>query len=105
MLINLIYILQCNCVFCFSSFPGPYLFADILDFKNLQEIIVNEGVDWMIHFSALLSAIGEQVGRIKNINYPSRGAGGGEGMIIINKGVDRMIIFSALLRARSQILV
>ena len=40
---------------------GPYIFADILDFKNLQEIIVNEGVDWMIHFSALLSAIGEHV--------------------------------------------
>ncbi|CAH1773624.1 unnamed protein product [Owenia fusiformis] len=38
---------------------GPYLYADILDFKNLQEIIVNERVDWLIHFSALLSAVGE----------------------------------------------
>ncbi|XP_015785611.1 L-threonine 3-dehydrogenase, mitochondrial [Tetranychus urticae] len=38
---------------------GPYLFADVLDFKNLQEIIVNHRVDWLIHFSALLSAIGE----------------------------------------------
>ncbi len=38
---------------------GPYMFADILDFKNLQEIVVNNQIDWIIHFSALLSAIGE----------------------------------------------
>ncbi|XP_035215560.1 L-threonine 3-dehydrogenase, mitochondrial-like isoform X2 [Stegodyphus dumicola] len=38
---------------------GPYIYADILDFKNLQELIVNYRVDWLIHFSALLSAIGE----------------------------------------------
>ena len=41
------------------SFPGPYRYADILDFKNLQELIVNKQVDWLIHFSALLSAVGE----------------------------------------------
>ncbi len=40
-------------------FPGPYLYVDILDFKNMQEIVVNERIDWIIHFSALLSAIGE----------------------------------------------
>ena len=44
--------------FSFSS--GPYIYADILDFKNLQEIVVNYNVDWIVHFSALLSAIGEQ---------------------------------------------
>lgn len=38
---------------------GPYIYADILDFKNLQEIVVNLRIDWLIHFSALLSAIGE----------------------------------------------
>lgn len=38
----------------------PYIFADILDFKCIQEIVVNYQIDWMIHFSALLSAIGEQ---------------------------------------------
>lgn len=38
---------------------GPYMYADILDFKNLQEIIVNYQIDWVIHFSALLSATGE----------------------------------------------
>lgn len=39
---------------------GPYIYADILDFKNLQEIIVNHQIDWLVHFSALLSAVGEQ---------------------------------------------
>ncbi|XP_077991323.1 L-threonine 3-dehydrogenase, mitochondrial-like [Glandiceps talaboti] len=38
---------------------GPYMFADILDAKNLQQIVVNQQIDWVIHFSALLSAIGE----------------------------------------------
>ena len=35
------------------------MYADILDFKNLQELIVNKNIGWLIHFSALLSAIGE----------------------------------------------
>lgn len=39
---------------------GPYIFADILDFKGLQDIVVTHRIDWLIHFSALLSAIGEQ---------------------------------------------
>jgi threonine 3-dehydrogenase len=38
---------------------GPYLFADILDFKCLEQIVVNYRIDWIIHFSALLSAVGE----------------------------------------------
>ncbi|GFR00860.1 l-threonine 3-dehydrogenase, mitochondrial [Trichonephila clavata] len=38
---------------------GPYIYADILDFKNLREIIVNYRIDWLIHLSALLSAVGE----------------------------------------------
>ena len=43
-----------------ASLAGPYLFADILDFKCLQEMVVNYRIDWLIHFSALLSAVGEQ---------------------------------------------
>ncbi|XP_065332194.1 L-threonine 3-dehydrogenase, mitochondrial [Cloeon dipterum] len=39
---------------------GPYIFTDILDFKGLQEAVVMHRVDWLIHFSALLSAVGEQ---------------------------------------------
>ena len=43
----------------FIVFTGPYIYADILDFKNLQEIVVTMQIDWIIHFSALLSAVGE----------------------------------------------
>ena len=38
---------------------GPFVFADVLDFKCLQEIVVNKRIDWVVHFSALLSAVGE----------------------------------------------
>ena len=47
------------CLSTCTFFAGPYRYADILDFKNLQEIVVNERIDWLIHFSALLSAVGE----------------------------------------------
>ena len=40
--------------------PGPYLYADVLDLKHLHSIVVNYGIDWVIHFAALLSAIGEK---------------------------------------------
>lgn len=43
-----------------AAAEGPYIFADILDFKGLQEIVVSHRIDWLIHFSALLSAVGEQ---------------------------------------------
>lgn len=42
------------------AYSGPYIFADVLDFKGLQEIVVTYRIDWLIHFSALLSAVGEQ---------------------------------------------
>ncbi|XP_029648125.1 L-threonine 3-dehydrogenase, mitochondrial [Octopus sinensis] len=38
---------------------GPFIYADILDYKNLQEIVVTHQIDSVVHFSALLSAIGE----------------------------------------------
>ena len=36
------------------------MYADVLDVKSLQSIIVNNKIDWIVHFSALLSAIAEQ---------------------------------------------
>ena len=36
------------------------MYADILDPNALRQLVVNHGADWLIHFSALLSAIGEQ---------------------------------------------
>ena len=38
---------------------GPFVYADVLDFKRLQELVVNARVDWLVHFSALLSVVGE----------------------------------------------
>lgn len=39
--------------------PGPFVYADVLDYKHLRELIVNNRVTWLVHYSALLSAVGE----------------------------------------------
>ncbi|XP_064408159.1 L-threonine dehydrogenase 2 [Latimeria chalumnae] len=41
------------------SHSGPFVYADVLDYKNLRELVVNNRITWLIHYSALLSAIGE----------------------------------------------
>jgi len=38
---------------------SPFVYADVLNYSSLEKIIVEHRVDWIIHFSALLSAIGE----------------------------------------------
>ena len=38
---------------------GPFVFTDVLDVKHLRSIVVNHNIDWLVHFSALLSAVGE----------------------------------------------
>ena len=38
---------------------GPYVYIDVLDFQKLQELVVDERIDWLVHFSALLSVVGE----------------------------------------------
>ncbi|CAL8272042.1 unnamed protein product [Merluccius merluccius] len=38
---------------------GPFVYADVLDYKQLRELIINNGVTWLVHYSALLSAVGE----------------------------------------------
>jgi threonine 3-dehydrogenase len=37
-----------------------YVYADVLDLNALKTIVANQRVDWVVHFSALLSAVGEQ---------------------------------------------
>ncbi|EUB57365.1 L-threonine 3-dehydrogenase [Echinococcus granulosus] len=39
---------------------GHFEFADIMDVDGLRELVVEHRIDWLIHFSALLSAVGEQ---------------------------------------------
>lgn len=53
--INLLLVLVINLLLIL----GPYLYADVLDLKHLNSVVVNYGIDWVIHFSALLSAVGE----------------------------------------------
>lgn len=43
-----------------ALFPsGPFVYADVLDYKHLRELIVNNRITWLVHYSALLSAVGE----------------------------------------------
>ncbi|CAF1507584.1 unnamed protein product [Adineta steineri] len=39
---------------------GTYRYADVMDVKQVQELLVNNQIDWLIHLSALLSAVGER---------------------------------------------
>ncbi|CAF1164312.1 unnamed protein product [Rotaria sordida] len=39
---------------------GIYRYADVMDIKQVQELLVNNQIDWLIHLSALLSAVGEK---------------------------------------------
>lgn len=48
---------------------GPFIFSDILDYKNLGEIVVNNNISWLVHYSAVLSAVGESnVALAKEVN-------------------------------------
>ncbi|XP_038573892.1 L-threonine 3-dehydrogenase, mitochondrial-like [Micropterus salmoides] len=48
---------------------GPFIFSDILDYKNLREIVVNNNISWLVHYSAVLSAVGENnVALAKEVN-------------------------------------
>ena len=42
------------------SREGPYVHCNVLNKDNLEAIIVNNNINWVIHFSALLSAVEEQ---------------------------------------------
>lgn len=38
---------------------APFLYIDVLDRQSLEAAIVNNQIDWVVHFSAILSAVGE----------------------------------------------
>jgi nucleoside-diphosphate-sugar epimerase len=44
-----------------TSRLGIYRYADVMDIKQVQELLVNNQIDWLIHLSALLSAIGQSM--------------------------------------------
>lgn len=35
------------------------MYADVMDVKHLHSIVVDHKIDWVVHFSALLSVLGE----------------------------------------------
>lgn len=36
------------------------MYIDVLDVQCLEQTVVNYQIDWLVHFSAILSAVGEQ---------------------------------------------
>lgn len=54
-------------------FIGPFIYADILDYKKLREIVVNHRISWIFHYSALLSAVGEaNVALARDVNITGK---------------------------------
>ncbi|KAJ2661902.1 hypothetical protein IWW48_002133 [Coemansia sp. RSA 1200] len=50
---------------------GPFVYADVLNYRSLEQIVVDHGIEWIVHFSAVLSAAGERnpaLGLNVNIN-------------------------------------
>lgn len=82
---------------CPLSPAGPFIYSDILDYKNLREIVVNNRITWLVHYSALLSAVGEaNVALARSVNitgeqlHPNKRKSRG--------GVVVMLIFMLCLR-------
>jgi UDP-glucose 4-epimerase len=40
---------------------GPFVYADVLDYRWLESLIVDNKIQWVIHLSAILSALGERI--------------------------------------------
>ncbi len=40
---------------------GPFVYADVLDYRWLESLIVDNKIQTVIHLSALLSALGEKM--------------------------------------------
>ena len=50
--------------------PGPFIHADVCDLNQLHSIVEQHNIDWVVHFAALLSAIGEQdVKKAKQVTW------------------------------------
>ena len=48
---------MCVCV-CVCA--GPFFYADVMDYRRLESLVVDHRIDWIFHLSALLSAVGEK---------------------------------------------
>ncbi|KAF9167919.1 hypothetical protein DFQ26_002373 [Actinomortierella ambigua] len=39
---------------------GPFVYADVMNYNMLERIVVDWRIDWIVHYSALLSAVAEK---------------------------------------------
>ncbi|KAK9766223.1 hypothetical protein K7432_004843 [Basidiobolus ranarum] len=39
---------------------GPFVYADVLNYQQLESLVVDFQIDWVVHLSAILSAVGEK---------------------------------------------
>ncbi|KAI1316768.1 hypothetical protein EDD11_009506 [Mortierella claussenii] len=39
---------------------GPFVYADVMNYSLLERIVVDWRIDWIVHYSALLSAVAEK---------------------------------------------
>eukprot|EP00756_Hemistasia_phaeocysticola_P065306 Hpha_TRINITY_DN8468_c0_g1::TRINITY_DN8468_c0_g1_i1::g.34593::m.34593/K15789/TDH; threonine 3-dehydrogenase len=39
---------------------GPFVYVDVLDYHTLAKVVVDYGIDWVVHNSSVISAVGEQ---------------------------------------------
>ncbi|KAG0229136.1 hypothetical protein B0O80DRAFT_464149 [Mortierella sp. GBAus27b] len=39
---------------------GPFIYADVMNYPMLERIVVDWRIDWVVHYSALLSAVAEK---------------------------------------------
>lgn len=46
--------LPCLCV------QGPFLYGDVTDYRTLEKIVIDRGIDVIIHNASLLSGAGEK---------------------------------------------
>ncbi|KAJ1910421.1 hypothetical protein IWQ60_010664 [Tieghemiomyces parasiticus] len=48
---------------------GPFVYADVMNYPLLERIIVDFQIDWVVHYSAMLSAVAEkEPARALNVN-------------------------------------
>ena len=38
---------------------GPFAFLDVCDLRSIQQLVVDEDVDWLVHYAVILSSAGE----------------------------------------------
>lgn len=52
-----------------EAMNGPFKYVDVTDYKNIERVVVEENIDWVVNFAALLSAVSEAMPELAyNVN-------------------------------------